>query len=325
MRREGLTYAAILLLSVGFAAAAPAADGPTYGVVLKTLANPFWDAMAKGITEGAKEAQVNIFEQAANSDQDAETQLNICNTMLERNPQALIASAINSSNLLPCMKTANEKGIPVVDLDANLDPAVTQKAGVKIAFTIGSDNIAAGGKAADFLAQHLGSNAQGPVLVIEGLAGNVTGEERAQGFKAELAKVAPGLKVVASLPGDWDASKAANIANDTLQRNPDLVAIFACNDTMALGAVESVFAAGKGGKVTVIGVDGTTDGVKSIKAGRLTATVAQLPYLEGIEAIKDVKAILAGQSVPAVVHVPTLVLTAQVLAQGTNPYLKYVK
>ncbi|HUC18212.1 MAG TPA: substrate-binding domain-containing protein [Acetobacteraceae bacterium] len=249
----------------------------------------------------------------------------MCNTMLERNPQALIASAINSSNLLPCMKSANQKGIPVVDLDANLDPAVTRKAGVKIAFTIGSDNVAAGGKAADFLAQHLGANASGPVLVIEGLAGNVTGEERAQGFKAELAKVAPGLKIVASLPGDWDANKAANIANDTLQRNPDLVAIFACNDTMALGAVESVFAAGKGGKVTVIGVDGTTDGVKSIKEGRLTATVAQLPYLEGIAAINDVKAILAGKSVPAIVHVPTLVLTSQVLAQGTNPYLQYVK
>ena len=325
MKHKGLTYAAIMALGAGLAASAPAAEAPTYGVVLKTLANPFWDAMAKGIAEGARQADVNIFQQAANSDQDAETQLNICNTMLERNPKALIASAINSSNLLPCMKRANGMGIPVVDLDANLDPAVTKKARVKIAFTIGSDNIATGGKAADFLAAHLGSGATGPVLVIEGLAGNVTGEERAQGFKAELAKAAPGLKVVASLPGDWDATKAANIANDILQRNPDLVAIFACNDTMALGAVESVFAAGKGGKVTVIGVDGTTDGVKSIEAGRLTATVAQLPYLEGIEAIKDVKGILAGQSVPAVVHVPTLVLTAAVLKQGPDPYLKYVK
>lgn len=324
MKRTRLTFALVFTAAAGLASAASAEEA-TYGVVLKTLSNPFWGAMAAGVAEGAKEAGVTIVQQAAKSDQDAETQLNICNTMLERSPKALIASAINSTNLLPCLKAANDKGIPVVDLDANLDPAITAKAGVKIAFATGSDNIAAGAKAADFLAEHLGAEAKGPVLVIEGLAGNITGQKRAQGFKDEIAKKAPGLKVVASLPGDWDGNKAANITNDTLQRNPDLVAIFCANDTMALGAVESVFAAGKGGKVTVIGVDGTTDGVKSIKAGRLTASVAQLPYLEGILAVQDIKKVLAGESVPSFVTIPTLVLTEKVLADGTDPNLKYVK
>ena len=324
MTKRALILAASLAAGIGVSVPAGAAE-PTYGVLLKTLSNPFWDAMAKGVAEGGKEAKVALFQQAAQSDQDAETQLNICNTMLERKPAALIASAINSSNLLPCMKSANDQKIPVVDLDANLDPAVTAKAGVKVAFTIGSDNIAAGAQAADFMAEHLGKTAKGPVLVIEGLSGNITGEQRAKGFADELKKAAPGLDVVASLPGDWDANKAANITNDTLQRHPDLVAIFAANDTMALGAVETVFAAGKGGKVTVVGVDGTTAGVKSIKAGRLTATVAQLPYLEGIEAVKDVQKVLAGQSVPAMIHVPTLLLTEAVLKAGTDPNLKYVK
>ena len=317
--------AAALVIGAGLSAPASAADAPTYGVLLKTLSNPFWGAMAKGIAEGGKRQGVDIFQQAAQSDQDAETQLNLCNTMLERSPKALIASAINSSNLLPCMQSANQAGIPVVDLDSNLDPNITQKGGVKIAFTIGSDNVKAGSQAAEFLAQHLGKDAKGPVLVIAGLSGNVTGQQRAQGFKSTLATAAPGLQVVASLPGDWDANKAANITNDILQRNPDLVAIFACNDTMAVGAVESVFADGKGGKVAVIGVDGSTDGVKSIKAGRLTATVAQLPYLEGIEAVKDVQDVLAGKTVPSLVRVPTLVLTEDLLKQGTDPNLQYVK
>ena len=323
MKKKSLAITTALALVLGMSAGARA-DAPTYGVLLKTLANPFWGAMSKGIAEGGAQSGVTIFQQAAQSDQDAETQLNLCNTMLERNPKALIAAAINSSNLLPCMSSANQSGIPVVDLDANLDPAITAKAGVKIAFRIGSDNTHAGAQAADFFAQHLGKSATGPVLVIEGLPGNVTGEMRASGFKDELAKVAPGLKVVASLPGDWDANKAANVTNDTLQRNPNLVAIFACNDTMALGAVESVFADGKGGKIAVVGVDGTVDGVKSIRAGRLTATVAQLPYLEGIEAVANVKKVLAGQSVPAVIHVPTLVVTEAVLTAGTDPNLQYM-
>jgi len=325
-RRTALGLAAALVaLGLGAQAPAQAAGAPVYGVLLKTLSNPFWGAMEQGIRAGAKEAGVDIFLQAVESDQAAEPQLNTCNTMLERKPAAMITAAINSTILLPCLKRANEAGMPVVDLDANLDHAIAAKAGVKIAFTIGSDNVAAGRKAADFLAHKLGANAKGAVLVIEGLAGNITGQKRATGFREELAKAAPGLKIAASLPGDWDRQKAANVANDIMTRNPDLAAIFCANDTMALGAVESVFAAGKGGKIVVIGVDGTIDGVKSIEQGRLTASVAQLPYLVGKEAVEKTKDVLAGKSVPEYIYVPTLVLTKQVLEEKSDPLLQYVK
>ena len=314
-----------LLLAAALGAAAEAADKPVYGALLKTLSNPFWGAMEQGIHEGAQEAGVDYFLQAVESDQAAEPQLNTCNTMLERKPAVMITAAINSTILLPCLKQANDMGIPVVDLDANLDHAIAAKAGVKISFTIGSDNVAAGAKGADYLASKLGKDASGPVLVIEGLAGNITGQKRAQGFKAELAKAAPKLQVVASLPGDWDRGKASNITNDIMTRNPDLVAIFCANDTMALGAVEAAFAAGKGDKIVIIGVDGNVDAVKSIKAGRLSASVAQLPYLVGKEAVEKAKAVLAGQTVDEYTYVPTLVLTKQVLDAGTDPMLKYVK
>ncbi len=71
--------------------------------------------------------------------------------------------------------------------------------------------------------------------MIEGLSGNITGQKRARGFAEQLKKAAPGLEIVASLPGDWDRGKAANITNDILTKHPDLVAIFAANDGMALG------------------------------------------------------------------------------------------
>ena len=131
--------------------------------------------------------------------------------------------------------------------------------------------------------------------------------------------------MVASLPGDWDRGKAANITNDILTRNPDLVAIFAANDGMALGAVESVFAAGKGGSVVIVGVDGNSDAVKSIKEGRLTASVAQLPYLVGKQAVESVKSAVEGGSVDGQIIVPTLVLTKSVMEAGTEPLLEFVK
>lgn len=319
-----LVFGASIAALTFAASAAFAADKPVFGVLMKTLSNPFWGAMEKGVDVGAKKAGVDVYLNAVESDQAAEPQLNACNTMLQKKPAAMITAAINSTILLPCLKQANEMKIPVADLDNNLDPAITKKAGVDVAFHIGSDNEAAGAKGADYLVSVLGKDAKGPVLVIEGLSGNITGEKRAHGFAEELKKAAPGLKIVASLPGDWDSLKAANITNDTLQRTPNLVAIFCANDDMALGAVEAVRSAGKD-KLIVIGVDGNVNAVKSIKAGRLNASVAQLPYLVGMEAVEDMKKLLDGGKVAEMTYVPTLVLTKQVLEANKDPLLQYVK
>src|SRR5262245_14869603 len=128
------------------------AQQKTYGVLMKTLANPFWGAMEKGVRDGAAEAGVQYYLQAVESDQAAEPQLNVCETMLQKKPDVMITAAINSTILLPCLKKATDVGIPVVDLDANLDHDIANQAGVKIAFTIGSDNTAAGAKGADYVA-----------------------------------------------------------------------------------------------------------------------------------------------------------------------------
>ena len=319
--KHTLTLGAVMLVSGLLVGPAHA----EYGILMKTLANPFWGAMGQGVEAGAREAGVEYYMQAVESDQAAESQLNVCNTMLERKPVAMITAAINSTNLLPCLKAARAAGIEVVDLDGNLDPAILKAEGIDITFSIGSDNRLAGAQGAEFMVGQLGAEATGPVLVIEGLSGNITGQKRASGFADKLAEQAPDLKIVASLPGDWDRGKAANITNDILTRYPDLVGIFAANDGMALGAVESVFAAGTGGDVVIIGVDGNSDAVKSIGEGRLTASVAQLPYLVGKQALENVKTVVDGGTVDSAIIVPTLVLTQEVMAAGTEPLLEFVK
>src|SRR6202012_4910949 len=116
---KGLWHGAAI--TVALAAPASAADKPVYGVLMKTLSNPFWGAMEQGVREGAKEAGVEYFLQAVESDQAAEPQLNTCNTMLQKKPVTMLTAAINSTILLPCLKQANEQKIPIADLDSNLD------------------------------------------------------------------------------------------------------------------------------------------------------------------------------------------------------------
>jgi ABC-type sugar transport system substrate-binding protein len=316
-----------LLLSLLLAAGLASAQQYEFAVLLKTTSNPYWGALEQGIEAAAEEFDIDATIQSVATEQDTEAQLNTCLNMLQAEPDALLAAAINSVNLLPCLAQANEQGIPIVDLDGNLDPAVLEENDIFVEFTISSNNRAAGASAADYLVEQLGADATGPVLVIEGLAGNVTGQARVEGFSERLAELAPGLEIVASLPGDWDRLKAANITNDTLQSSPGLVGIYAANDTMALGAVETVYAAGQGDQVIVIGTDGNSDAVSSIEAGRLNASVAQLPYLLGLRGMEFATFELRGAELAPVQYVPTLVLDQAVLEAGQDvyPLLEYVK
>ncbi len=324
MRYSSIVVGPAMAAALALTPAAQAED-MVYGVLMKTLSNPFWGAMEEGVRDGAANAGVEYYLQAVESDQAAEPQLNTCETMLQREPDVMITAAINSTILLPCLSKATEMGIPVVDLDANLDHEIAKAAGVDIAFTIGSDNEAAGAQGAEYLVGELGADATGPVLVIEGLSGNITGQKRARGFAERLAELAPGLEVVASLPGDWDRGKAANITNDIMLRHPDLVAIFAANDGMALGAVEAAYAAGRGDDIIVIGVDGNVDAVKSIREGRLNASVAQLPYLVGKQAVERITEVIGGSEVETFQFVNTMVLTKELLEAGEHPLLQYVR
>jgi D-allose transport system substrate-binding protein len=281
--------------------------------------------MELGLKEGAEKAGIEPYITAVENESAVEPQLNACFTMLERKPAALLAAAINDTNLLPCLKQATDAGIPVVNLDNTMSVDTAAKAGVKFAFSIGSKNYNAGGKGADWVAQTLGKDAKGTVVIIGGIVTSPGSQDRIKGFADQIAKVAPGLTVGGTFPADWDGQKAATVTNDAMTRFEDLVAIFCANDTMALGAIETVYAGGKGGKIAVIGVDGNSDAVASIKAGRLNASVAQLPYLSGVQAIDLVKKMLGGEKVEADNEVPTFVVTKEVFDAGTDPMLKYVK
>jgi ABC-type sugar transport system substrate-binding protein len=142
----------------------------------------------------------------------------------------------------------------------------------------------------------------GQIAIVEGKAGNPSGQDRHDGF-ADAIKAASQFKVVASQPADWDRAKALNVATNILQSNPDVVGFYAANDTMALGIVEAVKAAGKQGKVTIIGTDAIPEAQAAVKAGDMAGTVAQYPADEA--RIATSLAILALQGKPIEGFVPS--------------------
>lgn len=87
-----------------------------------------------------------------------------------------------------------------------------------------------------------------------------------------------------------------------LQGHPDIKAVFAHNDEMALGALEAINSSGK--HILVVGFDGNKDAISSIKNGKLTATVAQQPELIGKLAAEAAEQVLKGEKVKKTISAP---------------------
>lgn len=262
-------FACSSILTFGAAQAASAAE---YAVVLKTLANPYWSAMRDGIEQEAKRQGVQVDVFAAASEDDIQGQQRLVEDAINKNYKAIAVAPITAVSLIQSIAAANKKGIYVVNLDEKVDLAQLKAAQGSVVAFLATDNHAVGAKGGQFIVDQLGAQG-GKVAIIEGKAGNATGDARRDG--AAAAFKAANIQLVASQPADWDRSRALDVATNILQRNPDLKAFYAANDGMALGVYQAVRNADKQGKVLVVGTDGTPEALDSIQHGELTATVAQ--------------------------------------------------
>jgi len=307
------------LLSVAFVMSGGIAKADQVDIIalISDTSNPYWKTTEDGLENTAKEMGIKINVYSLQNAADSEGQLNQCEAALLKNPKAIIFSPVDSVNLGSCLRKATEKKIVLVDIDGNIDENRVKEMGSDVAFSVGSNNYEIGKKAAEYL-----DGQTGKVLIIEGPSSSPNGLFRVQGFQENMGK---GLTVIASQPADWDRLKAADITSSVVTKNPDLSIVFAANDTMALGAVEALRALNIN-SVKVIGIDGTVDAVQSIKEGRLTASVAQLPYLMAKEAIKKTDAFLKDRkALPFRQYVPILTLDQAVFERNDDPLLQYVR
>jgi len=231
----------ILALSV---CASAAAAGEKYIFILSSLANPYWQTVKHGIEDGGKEADIKLTVLSATSDLTNEENLNLCQSAISQNPSIIVLCPTTTAVGLQCLHEAQSKGIKVAVLDATISVEQAKKAGVNLSFSVGTDNVKVGAKAADLVPASC-QNTAPKILILEGIAGSLNSANRVRGFKEELVRVSPHAKIISSISADWDRLRALNITADTLTRTPDLNVVFAANDVMALGAVEAVRAAKK--------------------------------------------------------------------------------
>jgi ribose transport system substrate-binding protein len=267
---------------------------PRVALVLKTLNNPFFIDMQKGAQEAATRLGVDLVVQAAEREVDVEKQMQIVENLIETRVGALCITPSGSKEIVPAILKANAAKIPVVIVDTRVDPGAAKEAGINVAAFVGSDNYEGGRVAGTELAKVTGGKAR--VGILEGIPGHETGDSRMRGFK-EAIRAFPGIQIVASQPANWERDLGFNVFQNMLQAHPEMDAVFACSDMMALGAVEAIAAAGKTGKIRVLGFDAVDDARKAIEAGTMVGSVAQFPSEMGRLAVESAFKLLKGEPV----------------------------
>jgi ribose transport system substrate-binding protein len=279
---------------------------PTVALVLKTLNHPFFVDMRRGAQEAADRLGVTLQVQAAEREIDVEKQMQIVENLMQTGVQALCITPSGSREIVSALVKAKDAKVPIVVVDTRLDPQAAADAGVRASTFVGSDNYAGGKLAGEFLVRMSGGKAR--VGILEGIPGHETGDSRLRGFR-DAVRAAPGIAIVASQPANWERDQGFNVFQNMLQAHADIDSVFACSDLMALGAIEAIAAAGKTGKVRVIGFDALDDAKKAIAAGTMAASVAQFPSEMGRVAVESAVRVIRGETLPADITVKLELVT----------------
>ena len=291
--------ATTMLATLGAATVAQAKD-VTIGLSVATLANPFFQAMTKGVVDGvAKYPDLKLINTTANG--DANTQASQTLDMINQGVSALILNPIDANAIVPVVQQAVKKGIPVFTLDRG---AACGECQVNFLET---DNVALGREGAQFIADQLKKrygSIKGNVVDLEGLLGTTAGDAREKGFTEEFEKIAkdnPGLKLIARQAADFDSEKAFNIMTQLLAANEQVDAVFNGNDDNAVGAMRAIKQAnrfapiGDAKHIVIISIDGTEQALTAIRAGQMDGTLSQNPLTMAAQSVAYVQAYVNGK------------------------------
>ncbi|HSL43384.1 MAG TPA: sugar ABC transporter substrate-binding protein [Anaerolineales bacterium] len=268
--------------AVGLSAPAPEGEEPqstegdyTIGLVLKSFSNPFWMMTKTAAEEKAEELGVEVIVLGTTEEGDYNQQVAHIEDLTTRGVDLIVVVPAEASALVPAVEAAVEAGIPVINLDSPIETD-------KVISYIGSDNVEGGRMAGNFIAEQL--DGKGKVGVIRGRLGNPVELQRYEGFM-EIMEKYPDIEVVAEGVANWEADQGYTVMEDFLTANPDIQAVFAEADRMALGASQAAAAAGEE-DIIIVGLDGIVEALRAVQDGDLAADVAQRPDLMGEFAVQ---------------------------------------
>jgi ribose transport system substrate-binding protein len=272
----------------------------TFGLVTKALNNPFWEMMHEGSLEVAEANGIELLYYAPTKANNLEEQARLIDDLIAMKADGIVLVPVDSTGIVPAIERANEAGIPVA-------LANTNAAGGEVITFSAVENYDAMSLLTEYAVEKLGEESQ--VVILEGTAGAQTAIDRKAGVDDTLANY-PNIEVLASQTADFQRAQGLTVMENLLQAYPEIDAVIACNDEMALGAVEALDAAGRLEDTMVFGFDGNNDAMKAVYEGRMVATCYQRPEKQAGDAVQALIDYIAGEEVSSRIETEATLIDA---------------
>jgi ribose transport system substrate-binding protein len=276
--------------------------GKKFTLMIGIKGDPFYISMECGAQSKAKELGVTLNVQGPDKF-DATLQNPLLDAVAATKPAALLVAPNDVKASAAPLKRIQTGGTKVVLVDTTVDDTTI---GVS---RIATDNKLGGAKAAEALNQLLGG-AKGKVLVISTDPGVSSVDARIAGFEEAVKTKFTNFTLASAAQYSHNSPQtAAQLVQAALQKDPDIVGVFATNLFSAQGTATGVRASGKSNQVKVVGFDAGPDQIKQLQAGDVQALVAQKPYDIGVQGVEQAANSLTGKSVTATIATESLIVT----------------
>lgn len=279
-------------------------------LVMKTLTNPFFVSMEKGARQAASDFGVELIVKTAAQETSITQQIDIVAELVrDKQVSAIVIAPGDSVELIPVLKTAQDAGMKVVNIDNKLDAEVVAKYALQTIPFISVDNEAAAYLSAKYISDQLTTPTE--VAILEGIPSASNAQARKNGALRAFAEN-PNLTVVASQTAHWKVDEAYEVIRGIFTNSPNVGAVFCANDMMAIGVLKYLETAGKT-TIPVASFDAIDEAKAAVKEGKLAVTIDQLPEKQGYLGVKAAVDMLAGQTPPEEVMVDVRLIDAAAL------------
>ena len=279
----------------------------------KNQVDPHFGLVRAGVESAAKAMGATVTHYTPTRPNNLPEQLSQIEDVTTRKPSGILFMAVDPRGVVPAIEKVNAAGIPIVNYNDRV-------AGGKFVTFVGFDDYKLGLDTGRYLLKAIGG--QGNVVIIEGVKGSATSDERVRGFRKALEEF-PNVKLLASQPANFQRLPAVQVMENLIQANPKIDGVLAAADAMALGARDALEAANRG-STKVIGINGVPEAIEAVKAGRLIGTGQFDGFQIGCVASMAMLRNLRGQPVPASMVFSGIVIDKSNLAPWDVPVEKRV-
>jgi ribose transport system substrate-binding protein len=322
-------YIVLFLLPIAFIYCSPKEDSSSaasqtleIAVIPKGTTHSFWKAIHAGAIKASREMDVKIYWNGPQKEDDRAQQITVVEDFINLGVDGIVLAPLDDRALMRPVRDAVERNIPVVIMDSDLQ-------GEDFISYVATDNYQGGVLAAERIGELL--KGEGNLILIRYQVGSASTTNRERGFVDTIRNNFPQINfLVEDQYAGATTETAYQLAENLLNRFPDVQGLFCPNESSTFGALRALQESGRAGSIKFVGFDSSPKLVQGLEEGHIHGLILQDPIKIGYMGVKQMVLHLRGNPIEKRVDTGVHLITPEnmsepemkaLLSPDLTPYL----